>query len=253
MSNKEKTISFLNNYYIFKKIRNPNAKEITDRILNITEEQTKLNDDETTDLQQKVKPKKKRIVKKYKKLPNHVERSFFEALKRSAIEHRYNGFLYRFRFLVRRLFNHILQTISKIVPFSGFRVILQKLRGVKIGKSTHIGPLVTIDDVYPEYVIIEDGVSVAGLNFILTHSKPLDYHSALSPAYLSPVRIKKNAWIAIGVIILPGVTIGEGSIVASGSVVTKDIPPGVFAGGIPAKVIKEYDMDGNIPKGYKKR
>jgi hypothetical protein len=67
MSNEEKTISFLNNYYIFKKIRNPNAKEITDRILNITEEQTKLDDDETTDLQQKVKPKKKRIVKKYKK------------------------------------------------------------------------------------------------------------------------------------------------------------------------------------------
>ena len=67
MSNEEKTISFLNNYYIFKKIRNPNAKEITDRILNITEEQAKLDDDETTDLQQKVKPTKKRIVKKYKK------------------------------------------------------------------------------------------------------------------------------------------------------------------------------------------
>jgi hypothetical protein len=65
MSNEEKTISFLNNYYIFKKIRNPNAKEITDRILNITAEQTKLDDDETTDLQQKVKPTKKRIVKKY--------------------------------------------------------------------------------------------------------------------------------------------------------------------------------------------
>lgn len=190
---------------------------------------------------------------KYKKLPNHVERSFLEALKRSAIEHGYNGFLYRLRFFLRRLINHLLQTVSKVVPFSGFRVILQRLRGVKIGRGAHIGPSVTIDDVYPDYVIIEDGVSVAGLNFILTHTKPLDYHKNLSPAYLSPVHIKKNAWIAIGVIILPGVTIGEGSIVASGSVVTEDVPPGVFAGGVPAKVIKEYDMVDGVPKGFKKK
>jgi len=67
MSINEKTISFLNNYYIFKKIRNPNAKEITDRILNITDEQVKLDDAETTELQEKVKPTKKRTVKKYKK------------------------------------------------------------------------------------------------------------------------------------------------------------------------------------------
>jgi hypothetical protein len=67
MSNEEKTISFLNNYYIFKKIRNPNAKEITDRILNITAEQTKLDDIQTDELQQEIKPTKKRTVKKYKK------------------------------------------------------------------------------------------------------------------------------------------------------------------------------------------
>ena len=67
MSVNEKTISFLNNYYIFKKVRNPNAKEITDRILNITAEQTKLDEDETTELQKTIKPKKKREVKKYKK------------------------------------------------------------------------------------------------------------------------------------------------------------------------------------------
>ena len=67
MSSNEKIISFLNNYYIFKKVRNPNAKEITDRILNITAEQTKLDEDETSELQKTIKPKKKREVKKYKK------------------------------------------------------------------------------------------------------------------------------------------------------------------------------------------
>jgi acetyltransferase-like isoleucine patch superfamily enzyme len=155
------------------------------------------------------------------------------------------------RFLYRRLMDHILQVISRIIPFSGFRIILHKMRGVKIGKNVHIGPLVTIDDVYPNFVIIEDGVSIAGSNYILTHNKPLEYHKNLSDAYVAPVKIKKNAWIAIGVIILPGVTIGEGAIVASGAVVSSDVSPYTLYGGIPAKLIKEFKMKNGIPVGFK--
>jgi len=188
---------------------------------------------------------------KHQSLPNHTERRFSEALKRSAKEHGYKGPLYRARFLSRRLFDHILQVVSRVVPFSGLRVKMHRMRGVKIGKGVHIGPLVTIDDVYPNFVIIEDGVSVAGMNFILTHNKPLEYHRKLSEAFVAPVTIKKNAWIAIGVVILPGVTIGEGSIVASGSVVTKDVPPNVLVGGVPAKVIKEFEMEDGIPVRFK--
>lgn len=55
----------------------------------------------------------------------------------------------------------------------------------------------------------------------------------------APVRIGKDAWLGANCIILPGVTIGNGAIVAAGSVVTKDVPPNVFVGGIPAKIIKE--------------
>lgn len=185
-------------------------------------------------------------------LPNHVERSFLEALKRTAKEHGYTGFLARTRFLYRRSMDHFLQVISRIVPYSGVRVRLHRMRGVKIGKKVHIGPLVTIDDVYPNFVIIEDGVSIAGQNYILTHNKPLEYHKHLSEAFLAPVIIKKNAWIAIGVIILPGVTIGEGSIIASGSVVTKDVPPYTFYGGVPAKKLKDFEMKNGIPIGFKK-
>lgn len=186
-------------------------------------------------------------------LPNHVERSFLKAWKYTAKEHGYHGFLAMPRFLYRRTMDHFLQIISRIVPYSGIRISLQRMRGVKIGKNTHIGPMVTIDDVYPNFVIIEDGVSLAGQIFILTHNKPLDYHKYLSEAFLGPVIIKKNAWIAIGVIILPGVTIGEGAIVASGAVVTKDVPPNTMVGGIPAKVIKEFEMKDGIPVSFKKQ
>lgn len=185
-------------------------------------------------------------------LPNHVERSFFQALKYTAKEHGYTGFMARPRFLYRRAMDHFLQVISKVVPYSGIRVTLHRWRGVKVGKKVHIGPMVTIDDVYPNFVILEDGVSLAGQIFILTHNKPMDYHKHLVEAFLGPVIIKKNAWIAISVVILPGVTIGEGAIVASGSVVTKDVPPNTLVGGAPAKVIKEFEMKDGIPIGFKK-
>jgi len=66
LSTNEKIISFLNNYFIYKKIRNPNAKEITDNILNIPEEQQGMSKYQTDDEQKADKPKK-RQVKKYKK------------------------------------------------------------------------------------------------------------------------------------------------------------------------------------------
>jgi acetyltransferase-like isoleucine patch superfamily enzyme len=185
-------------------------------------------------------------------LLNHVEKPFFLALKDTAKEHGYTGFLARTRFSYRRSMDYFLQVIAKMVPISGIKIWLHRKRGVKIGKNVHIGPMVTIDDVYPNFVVIEDGVSVAGQNFILTHNKPMVYHKHLVEAFLGPVIIKKNAWIAIGVIILPGVTIGEGAIVASGSVVSKDVPPNTLVGGIPAKVIKEFEMKDGIPIGFKK-
>ena len=179
-------------------------------------------------------------IKKHR-LPYHVERPFGEALRRSAKEHGYTGFLCNIRFLYRRTMDHFLQVISRIVPYSGMRVKLQRKRGVKIGKNVMIGPLVTIDDVYPNFVIVEDGVSLAGWNFILAHNKPLEYHRSVSEAFVAPVIIKKNAWIAIGAIVLPGVTIGDGSIVAAGAVVTKDVPPHCMVGGVPARIIKNFE------------
>ena len=120
--------------------------------------------------------------------------------------------------------------------------MLHRARGVKIGRGVLIGFNVTIDNIYPDLVTIHDGVSLAGNNLILAHSKPLDYHKNIFESYTAPVVIKKNAWITVGVIILAGVTIGEGSVIAAGSVVKDDIPPNCIAAGIPAKVIKEFDV-----------
>lgn len=58
-----------------------------------------------------------------------------------------------------------------------------------------------------------------------------------------PVAIEKDVWIGANCIILPGVTIGEGAVVAAGSIVTKDVPPFAIYGGIPAKLIRERDIN----------
>ena len=57
--------------------------------------------------------------------------------------------------------------------------------------------------------------------------------------YNMPVRIGRNCWLGAGVIVLPGVTIGDNTVIGAGSVVTKDIPSGVVAVGNPCRVLRE--------------
>lgn len=57
----------------------------------------------------------------------------------------------------------------------------------------------------------------------------------------APIRIEDKVWIGFNVIILKGVTIGEGAIVGAGSVITKDVPPYTVVGGNPAKVVKNIE------------
>jgi len=55
----------------------------------------------------------------------------------------------------------------------------------------------------------------------------------------APVKISNKAWVGMRAVVLKGVTIGEGAVVAARSVVTKDVPPGVLVAGNPARVIRE--------------
>lgn len=57
--------------------------------------------------------------------------------------------------------------------------------------------------------------------------------------YAHPIKVGNNVWIGGNVVVLPGVTIGDNAVIGAGSVVTKDIPPGIVAVGNPCRVIRE--------------
>lgn len=95
-------------------------------------------------------------------------------------------------------------------------------------------------------IIIEDNVLFAGYVHITDHSHEyvdIDTPIMKQGVYSKgKVRICKNAWIGFRAELLSGVTIGEHSIVAAGSVVTKDVPAYSIVAGCPAIVIKEYNQ-----------
>jgi len=112
---------------------------------------------------------------------------------------------------------------------------------INYGKNTKIGRNVFInfDCVFLDLggIIIEDNVQIAPKVSLLTESHPLSPENRQS-LIARPIHIKKNAWIGANATILQGVTIGENSVLAAGSVVSENVPDNVIVGGIPAKIIK---------------
>ena len=112
------------------------------------------------------------------------------------------------------------------------------------GKKVHIGKsvyanfnLTLVDD---GEIHIDDYVMIAPNVTICTGTHPVDPTLREKIVqYNLPVHIKRNAWIGAGSVILPGVTIGENSVIGASSVVTKDIPDNVVAVGNPCRVLRE--------------
>lgn len=106
----------------------------------------------------------------------------------------------------------------------------------RIGKNVFINHDCTFLDIGG--ITIEDDVLIGPKVSLITESHPLN-PAERKALVVKPIVIKRNAWIGANAAILQGVTIGENSVVAAGSVVSKDVPDNVVVGGTPAKIIKE--------------
>lgn len=105
----------------------------------------------------------------------------------------------------------------------------------RIGKNVFINHGCSFLDIGG--ITIEDDVLIGPQVKITTENHPLDPEDR-STLLLKSVRIRRNAWLGTGAIILLGVTVGENSVVAAGAVVSKDVPANTIVGGIPAKILK---------------
>lgn len=105
--------------------------------------------------------------------------------------------------------------------------------GINIGRKTIINQQCALDGrgglTIGDYVDISPGV------WILTDGH--DMNDPLFREILAPVSIGNHAWIGSRAMILPGVTVGEGAVVAAGAVVTRDVEPYTVVGGVPARQI----------------
>ena len=101
--------------------------------------------------------------------------------------------------------------------FFNFNCVVLDVCTVRIGDFTLFGPSVQI--------------------YTATH--PLEAELRRTREFAKPIEIGSDVWVGGAAVLCPGVTIGSGSVIGAGSVVTRDIPDGVFAAGNPCRVIRK--------------
>ena len=109
-------------------------------------------------------------------------------------------------------------------------------KNIKLGKNVFINSGCRFQD--QGGITIDDGALI-GHNAVLAtlnHNSDPEKRNNLLPA---PIHIGKRVWLGANVTILPGVAIGENSIVAAGAVVSKSVEPNTVVGGVPAKILKK--------------
>lgn len=143
-------------------------------------------------------------------------------------------YVYRQVNFFRACWNVLWITLARYAPFYRLKNGMLRLTGARIGKGVSLGFETTLDILYPQRVTIEDDALVGYDTVILCHGY-------LRGTYqVGDVRIGKGAAIGARCTILPGVTVGEGAVVGAMSLVNRDVPPGEFWAGVPARRIREH-------------
>lgn len=138
---------------------------------------------------------------------------------------------------LRVAWNFLCIYLAKYSPSLTLKCFFYRLTGAKIGRNVSIGLAVVFDIFYPHLITIGDNTTIGYNSVILCH----DFRTR--EAFTGPVHIGRNVLVGANSTILPGVVIGDGAQVAAMSLVNKDIPPGVFAGGVPVRVLRSVSPD----------
>lgn len=121
-----------------------------------------------------------------------------------------------------------------------------RFMGAKVGKKVGIAYGVYLDVSNMKNLTVDDYAGFAPECFLLMHKIDMAHFDPTGESLghvmkEGPIHICRNAHIGSRAVIMPGITVGEGSTVAAGAVVTKDVPPFCVVAGVPAKIIKQLN------------
>lgn len=146
--------------------------------------------------------------------------------------------------VIRRSLNRFLHLLSRLLPGGeSLRIWLHRKRGVRIGEGVFIGDDVYIENEYPEAVEIQDGAQINIRSVIIAHTRGM-----------GGVVIEKNVYVGAGCIIAVSsnrvLTIGEGSVITAGSVVSASVPPFTLFGSDKGKALAHITKPLPLCSGY---
>ena len=147
------------------------------------------------------------------------------------------------RIIRNNCYRRKLKSCGKDVTFCR-GVKISHAKNVTIGNNVRFG----VDNIFSGLGDIIIGNNVCFGPQVMVWSSNHNYYSPKALPFdetqeLKPVIIEDNVWVSARVCITPGVTIGEGAVIAMGAVVINDVPKGAVVGGNPAKVLKYRDME----------
>ncbi|KAK8861193.1 hypothetical protein IAR55_002012 [Kwoniella newhampshirensis] len=118
---------------------------------------------------------------------------------------------------------------------------------ITFGDDVYIGPNCQFLDVCP--IIIGDRTMIAANCQLYTPTHPLapeERNGLQGPEWAKPITIGHDCWLGGGVILVPGITVGDGAVIGAGSVVTKNVEARSVVAGNPARVVKRIAADGTV-------
>jgi acetyltransferase-like isoleucine patch superfamily enzyme len=129
----------------------------------------------------------------------------------------------------------VISFFAKIIQKA--RIILYRMKGYDFAYSVIVERGLNLDRIYPQGIHVKENTLIASRVTIMSHDhcKRID-----NQPLLADVHIGRNCFIAVGAIVLPGITIGDEVIVGAGAVVTKNVPPNSIVAGNPAKIIRSH-------------
>ncbi len=135
----------------------------------------------------------------------------------------------------RPIRNFLLIYPARFSPSLRLKRLMYRLTGMRVGRGSSVGLMAMFDVFFPELIELGENSMVGYAATILAHEFLIDQ------CRTGKVTIGREVVIGANVTVLPGVSVGDRTIVSAGSLVNRDLPPGVLAGGMPARIIRRLD------------